>query len=123
MRPASPAYPISSPAPVVVGSGGAGGVDGGTAGSGSNSTFGTGPMTLIGKGGGGGTSYDGPVYPGRPGGSGAGEHQDHQVVVDLQHNQVHMVQELIMEIEEETMLMDLVAVGHQQEEVVQVVKE
>ena len=72
MRPASPAYPLSSPAPVVIGSGGAGGVDGGTAGSGSNSTFGTGPMTLIGKGGGGGTSYDGPVYPGRPGGSGAG---------------------------------------------------
>ena len=52
-----------------------------------------------------------------------GEHQDHQVVVDLQHNQVHMVQELIMEIEEETMLMDLVAVGHQLEEEVQVHKE
>ena len=73
MRPGSsptPAYPLSSPAPVVVGSGGNGSSSTGS--SGQNSTFGTGPMTIIGKGGGGGTSYDGPVYPGRPGGSGGG---------------------------------------------------
>ena len=72
MRPASPAYPLSSPAPVVVGSGGAGAPGNGTGSSGSNSTFGSGPMQVVGKGGGGGTSYDGPVYPGRPGGSGVG---------------------------------------------------
>ena len=72
MRPASPAYPVSSPAPVVVGSGGAGASPNGNGSSGQNSTFGTGPMTLIGYGGGAGTSFDGPVYPGRPGGSGGG---------------------------------------------------
>mgnify|MGYP000374148006 CR=1 FL=1 len=72
MRPATPAYPISSPAPVVIGSGGSGGPGNGTGGDGSNSTFGSGPTQLIGKGGGGGTSYDGPQYTGRPGGSGAG---------------------------------------------------
>ena len=72
MRPASPAYPISSPAPVVVGSGGAGGPSNGSGSDGQNSTFGSGPMQLIGKGGGGGKSYDGPSYPGNPGGSGAG---------------------------------------------------
>ena len=72
MRPASPAYPISSPAPVVVGSGGAGGPSVGSGSDGQNSTFGSGPTQLIGKGGGGGKSYDGPSYPGNPGGSGAG---------------------------------------------------
>ena len=72
MRPASPAYPISSPAPVVVGSGGAGGPNVGSGSDGQNSTFGSGPTQLIGKGGGGGKSYDGPSYPGNPGGSGAG---------------------------------------------------
>jgi len=72
MRPATPAYPISSPAPVVIGSGGSGGPGNGTGGDGSNSTFGSGPTQLIGKGGGGGTSYDGPQYTGRPGGSGSG---------------------------------------------------
>ena len=72
MRPASPAYPLSSPQPVVVGAGGAGAPGNGTGSGGQNSTFGSGPMTLIGEGGGGGTSYDGPVYSGRPGGSGGG---------------------------------------------------
>ena len=72
MRPASPTYPINSPAPVVVGSGGGGGAPNGTGSSGSNSTFGTGPTQLIGKGGGAGTAFDGPVHPGRPGGSGGG---------------------------------------------------
>jgi hypothetical protein len=51
------------------------------------------------------------------------EHQEIQThLVDLQHNQVHMVGELIMEIEEETILYQVVD-GHQQEEGVQVVME
>ena len=51
------------------------------------------------------------------------EHQEHQAhLVGLQHNQVHMVQELTMEIEEETIMYQVVD-GHQQEEAVQVVVE
>ena len=66
---------ISSPQAIVIGPGGAGGSSGPNQGSdGTNSTFGTGPTLMTGKGGGGGSTYDasGVPYSGRPGGSGGG---------------------------------------------------
>ena len=65
---------IGSPQAVVIGPGGAGASGSPHMGtSGTNSTFGTGPTLMTGKGGGGGTSYDSPVqYTGAPGGSGGG---------------------------------------------------
>ena len=51
------------------------------------------------------------------------EHQGQQPhLVDLRHNQEHMVQELIMEIEEDSIMYQVVD-GHQLEEVVQVIME